>query len=472
MATVPAKKPRKRYLHHSSELAVPKTTFYRRGQNAQSLQEAKSLAGPSHSACGNAESSTYTGDIPSSCTSNSGLQETSPVMAAESALLDESEESDTTAFDDGGSPPRYCEDEVLATAFASLSSQELPNLGTSKAGAAAMAMSFAISDGLTWTALGDLAALVNAIAGGMRYTGQPAEARTHSQVIRDMHIAFVSESTVHGFKGPSALMNLKDTLAYTHPDGIEDWVDDTREWPEIGQLNIAYYLVEANACDLRQVCNYKALESYNYVQSGWVGQLLAHKVNDEVVLVKPSGEVLRAGYTCVAGQGRVCSHVGAVLWKIESAVSRGLTGKACTDFAAAWNKGTKRNVEPSNIEDINFKLPRTSVDPDPLAQRQPRDMLVPLGKQEIQELHRDSGYAGLFNVPDQEVINLCCMPPTNDIDILPGSWAPCNTFYKEFVELSPAAAAALEENTRSQSSAVWHAARRIRLTASNIKKRQ
>ncbi|KAH6922696.1 hypothetical protein HPB50_018225 [Hyalomma asiaticum] len=165
MATVPAKKPRKRYLHHSSELAVPKTTFYRRGQNAQSLQEAKSLAGPSHSACGNAESSTYTGDIPSSCTSNSGLQETSPVMAAESALLDESEESDTTAFDDGGSPPRYCEDEVLATAFASLSSQELPNLGTSKAGAAAMAMSFAISDGLTWTALGDLAALVNAIAG-------------------------------------------------------------------------------------------------------------------------------------------------------------------------------------------------------------------------------------------------------------------------------------------------------------------
>ncbi|KAH6945881.1 hypothetical protein HPB50_010460 [Hyalomma asiaticum] len=193
----------------------------------------------------------------------------------------------------------------------------------------------------------------------------------------------------------------EDTLAYTHPDGIEDWVDDTREWPEIGQLNIAYYLVEANACDLRQVCNYKALESYNYVQSGWVGQLLAHKVNDEVVLVKPSGEVLRAGYTCVAGQGRVCSHVGAVLWKIESAVSRGLTGKACTDFAAAWNKGTKRNVEPSNIEDINFKLPRTSVDPDPLAQRQPRDMLVPLGKQEIQELHRDSGYAGLFNVPGE-----------------------------------------------------------------------
>ncbi|KAL1473998.1 hypothetical protein MTO96_038314 [Rhipicephalus appendiculatus] len=208
------------------------------------------------------------------------------------------------------------------------------------------------------------------------------------------------------------------TLAYAHPDDIEDWAEDTREWPQIGQLNIAYYLVEAKAGDLRQVCNYKALESYNYVQSGWVGQMLAHKVNDEVVLVKgavtpsqavnsrphrawifarPSGEVLRAGCTCVAGEARVFSHVGAVLWKVESAVSRGLTGRACTDVAAAWNKETKLNVEPSTIEEINFKFPRTVVDPDPVAHRRPRDILVPLGREEIQALHRDSGYPGLFS---------------------------------------------------------------------------
>lgn len=132
-------------------------------------------------------------------------------------------------------------------------------------------------------------------------------------------------------------MSVTDTLTYAHPDNIEDWAEDTREWPQIEQLNIAYYLVKAKAFDLRHVCNYKALESYNYVQSGWVGQLLAHKVIEDVVLVKgavtpwqavnsrphrawisvrPSGEVLRAGCTCVAVQARVCSHVGAVLWKI------------------------------------------------------------------------------------------------------------------------------------------------------------
>ncbi|KAL3195035.1 hypothetical protein MRX96_015993 [Rhipicephalus microplus] len=62
-------------------------------------------------------------------------------------------------------PPHYSEDEILATAFGKLSSEKHPNLGTSKAGAAAMAMSFAIAHGLTWIGLGDLDKLVNNIAG-------------------------------------------------------------------------------------------------------------------------------------------------------------------------------------------------------------------------------------------------------------------------------------------------------------------
>ncbi|KAH6932984.1 hypothetical protein HPB50_011240 [Hyalomma asiaticum] len=58
----------------------------------------------------------------------------------------------------------------------------------------------------------------------------------------------------------------------------------------------------------------------------------------------------------------------------------------------------------------------------------------------------------------------------DNIDTLPRSCVPYNAFYKEFVELSPVAAAALEEHTRSQSSVVWHVAKCIRLTASNIEK--
>ncbi|XP_077541965.1 uncharacterized protein LOC144154323 [Haemaphysalis longicornis] len=65
----------------------------------------------------------------------------------------------------GASLPPLTEEEILSSSFSKLSTEKLPNLGTSKAGAAAMAMSFAIAHGLTWSALGDLAKLVNSIAG-------------------------------------------------------------------------------------------------------------------------------------------------------------------------------------------------------------------------------------------------------------------------------------------------------------------
>ncbi|XP_037555745.2 uncharacterized protein LOC119432660, partial [Dermacentor silvarum] len=168
-----------------------------------------------------------------------------------------------------------------------------------------------------------------------------------------------------------------ENFVYAHPDDIKEWTEDMRDWPEIRGPDIVYYLLHSKACDLQEVRCYKSLQSYNYLQSGWVGKVLLHKVNEDIVLLKadvtPSqainskphrvwvsakkqGEVLRAGCTCMAGQARVCSHVGAVLWKIDCAVSRGMTGKTCTDEAAKWNKGTTRNVQPSEIEAINFKL--------------------------------------------------------------------------------------------------------------------
>lgn len=57
------------------------------------------------------------------------------------------------------------DDDIVVSSFSQFSAEQLPNLGTSKAGAVAMAMSFAIAHGLTWSALGDLTTLVNKIAG-------------------------------------------------------------------------------------------------------------------------------------------------------------------------------------------------------------------------------------------------------------------------------------------------------------------
>lgn len=115
------------------------------------------------------------------------------------------------------------------------------------------------------------------------------------------------------------------------------------------------YLVDSKACDLKDVKAFKSLESFNYLQSGWVGALSVHQLNNEITYVKASvkpsqavnstansvwicakntGEVLTGRCSCMAGQAKVCSHIGSVLWKIDMAVARGMTGFSSTDSTA------------------------------------------------------------------------------------------------------------------------------------------
>ncbi|XP_077484740.1 uncharacterized protein LOC144094696 [Amblyomma americanum] len=299
---------------------------------------------------------------------------------------------------------------------------------------------------------------------------------------------------------------ISGNLVYAHPDEIKDWTEGMLDWPELKGQDIVYYLVHSKACDHQEVRCYKSLESYNYLQSGWVGEVLLHKVNEDIVLLKedvtPSqalknkphrvwvsakkeGEALNAGCTCMAGQARVCSHVSAVLWKVDCAVSRGLSGKTCTDEIEKWNKDTTRNVQPSEIEGINFRLQRRTV--DPTIQRPARNVQVPLSQAEIKRLHEDSRYPELFNIPgmvlqatftaalrqaapiseDQDSLQHCAH---DDINALPESCGRCSNFYSKFIVLSPRAAASLEENTRQHNSQLWKDAGLLGLTASGVKR--
>ncbi|CAN7977845.1 unnamed protein product, partial [Ixodes persulcatus] len=169
---------------------------------------------------------------------------------------------------------------------------------------------------------------------------------------------------------------------YLHPSAINTWDEDMKKWPGIRGPDIIYYLLHSKACDLESVKAYKSLDSFNYLQSGWVGTILAHKIDTDMTLLKakvqasqscgkfhnawvcakPSGEVITGGCSCMAGQAKVCSHVGAILWKVDMAVAGGLTGEACTDTTSTWNRGTKRNVEPALLETIGFKLQKRTVD--------------------------------------------------------------------------------------------------------------
>ncbi|KAM7299602.1 uncharacterized protein ISCGN_020168 [Ixodes scapularis] len=281
-----------------------------------------------------------------------------------------------------------------------------------------------------------------------------------------------------------------------------------RLWPSIRIPDIFYYLVHTKACDLQDVKAYRSLESFNYLQSGWVGNLSVHQIDEEFsfvrgqitpsqsvnqafhtawVCAKDCGEIVTGGCTCMAGQARVCGHVGAILWKVDFAVTKGLTGLACTDVAAKWNRGTKHNVEPARLADITFHLQKRTVDPAPNKLRlQP--LLMAMDEAQIRDLHRNSPFQDLFNIPGTLLHKTFNAPRREEApvaagdaavpchgshlatDDLPVTCTPCREFYSNYVAISPAAAAALEESTRSQQTPMWFLARRLRLTASNANK--
>ncbi|XP_070377408.1 uncharacterized protein [Dermacentor albipictus] len=298
-----------------------------------------------------------------------------------------------------------------------------------------------------------------------------------------------------------APVDIGDNSTYSHPNGVTAWCEDIREWPNVNAADIIFYLVNSKACDFQQIKNFRALESYNYVQSGWVGKVFTHKISSDLCYVKgtvsPSqslnatprtawacvkqcGEVVTAGCTCMAGLGKACSHVGAILWKIEMAVAKGYTTTSCTDRAALWNSGTKRNVEPATLEEITFKVQKQVVD-DPPPKRQ-RPSFVPMTREEIRKFHAESPFPYLFDTPGTllyETFHPSMQrqvppPPANDGnehgDHGNESCVVCTTFYEKYVALSPRGAEVLQSETASQATPLWFFSRKLRLTASNVNK--
>ena len=107
--------------------------------------------------------------------------------------------------------------------------------------------------------------------------------------------------------------------------------------------------------------NRKSLEAHNQFTSGWVRTVhyypVEHKsiaifkaevtpsqrINDEchtpwvALSMKDTVHVIAAHCSCMAGLGESCSHIGALLFKMEAAVRLGYTKKACTSEACKWN---------------------------------------------------------------------------------------------------------------------------------------
>ena len=55
---------------------------------------------------------------------------------------------------------------------------------------------------------------------------------------------------------------------------------------------------------------------------------------------------------CIPGSFENCNHVITTLYKIEYAHTKGWFNHTCTETAFQWNKGTRKEVEPTRITDL------------------------------------------------------------------------------------------------------------------------
>ena len=72
-----------------------------------------------------------------------------------------------------------------------------------------------------------------------------------------------------------------------------------------------------------------------YILRSSVGRMSFSKVKS---IIEPDGQIITAHCQCMAGLGEVCSHVGAVLFKLEACTSLGYNTVFCTSKPCAWIK--------------------------------------------------------------------------------------------------------------------------------------
>ncbi|XP_046864314.1 uncharacterized protein LOC124458317 [Xenia sp. Carnegie-2017] len=137
-----------------------------------------------------------------------------------------------------------------------------------------------------------------------------------------------------------------------------DFLTDHNNFPNLQFPDISNYLVvQTSFYTKKQMKAYKSLEAYNFFVCGWVHEVKSRRVMDNNnclvfarvnhsqrstatplkawVILKDDGEVLTAHCNCMAGLAESCTHVGALLYFIESAVHM-RESVVCTMEKSKW----------------------------------------------------------------------------------------------------------------------------------------
>uniref|UniRef100_A0A7M5VBF9 YqaJ viral recombinase domain-containing protein n=2 Tax=Clytia hemisphaerica TaxID=252671 RepID=A0A7M5VBF9_9CNID len=114
--------------------------------------------------------------------------------------------------------------------------------------------------------------------------------------------------------------------------------------------DILYLEIDEDLCFIKtQVCRSQAMRKKKY----HVWAVLTKDKSDET----PGGEILTACCGCLAGLGGMCNHLIGMLFKIENAVTKGLTKPSKTSQKSTWNDRSRgrANLVFGPVEEVVFQ---------------------------------------------------------------------------------------------------------------------
>uniref|UniRef100_A0A8W8NZ12 SWIM-type domain-containing protein n=1 Tax=Magallana gigas TaxID=29159 RepID=A0A8W8NZ12_MAGGI len=184
------------------------------------------------------------------------------------------------------------------------------------------------------------------------------------------------------------------------------------------------YLVDSPGQFTRKTLKaYGSLEAYNFFLSGWVhtvyysnldcndkcflkakvnrSQALSEKPHEALVCKKERWYHLECLLHVYGRVGEVCSHVAAILFKVEASVRLGYNKVACTSTPCMRNQTFTKKIEAVPLYQIIFKKPKKidfhlSADPAPLDY----DLVFESPDSFLQKLKQTNPTAVIFTVTD------------------------------------------------------------------------
>ncbi|XP_077495023.1 uncharacterized protein LOC144106157 isoform X1 [Amblyomma americanum] len=296
------------------------------------------------------------------------------------------------------------------------------------------------------------------------------------------------------------------------PDALDDdvvrfaFTSGPRNLPPVTVADIYLYLVEG-VCFYtnEQFKSYKLEDAYNAFICGKVKQVKSFKAGahgDGVVviaatveasqtlsksykawcIVKEDGTIESAHCTCMAGLGECCTHVAALLFRVEATAQYGLNDPSPTDVACKWIEASKGSTA-APVSEIEFFKPKIGRAPPQVSEAPDYSVPVLTDEQVSRFLHQVKEIA-------PNTLILTSISDSEDTDSAPETAAlepvrvgrckqlsakpPLAEIYQDLdidegkkVELTAACCSEIEEATRGQArSPRWLQERRGRITAS------